>query len=110
MITRQFFQREHALAGTAACLQGQSLIRVLRIAPADSSAPQSWTGYSTSLQTATESLAMATVALSKEVLQRPQARSAQASGIHGQKAGYGDMTFVRPGCPATGSMEVMLLL
>ncbi len=61
------------LSGRGCCLQGQSLIRVLRIAPADFSPPQSWTGYSTSLATATESLAMATVALSKEVLQRPQA-------------------------------------
>lgn len=79
-----FGQCGHALVREGCALQGHSLIRVLRVAPADCSPPQAWRGWSASLATATESLASATVALSKEVLQRPQARPGTCHCSHSQ--------------------------
>lgn len=55
-------------------VQEHRLIRVLRIAPAESSPPQAWRGYSTCLETPQASIALATVHFSREVLKRPHVR------------------------------------
>lgn len=52
-------------------VQGQSLIRVLRIAAPESTPPQAWAGHSTCLETPSASLALAAVQLSNHVLQQP---------------------------------------
>ena len=53
-------------------VQGHSLIRVLRIAAPECTPPQAWAGHSTCLETPSASLALATVQLSNDVLQRPR--------------------------------------
>ena len=59
-------------------VQGHSLIRVLRIAAPECTPPQAWAGHSTCLETPSASLALATVQLSNDVLQRPRVSHSSA--------------------------------